>query len=481
MIKKLKTRQRFDTVTNDKRGGRRQIGRYVYLGILAGILITVANALIGPMLFMQSDGLVLLDKQVIASEFPARIEKVHVVSGQFVRKGTPLVTLMSHDVMDSIAKLSARRAELSTRQAKIKARLNAVGALQPLAEQRLKQTAEFVEKLNRLSKRQLTTATRHAATMRDYYEAQREQAQLQSEAVSLKDELATLAKSAAELDKALADYRQSYNDGHIVAAQPGVVGADVPSPGEVVTAGKPILEIMVGLPYVLAYLPTGRLYEVSDGEEIIISDGIRSVVGHIERLKVVADALPNEFQQTFKPKERQQLMRVSFDDPPPFPFLSRVYVTKGSGPRQFVNRIKSAFLNKPSVEQLSSHMQLFAAYSTRVKDDDIVTGSIPGKQQDGAERKGVADRFGNPGPKGAIKGAHGVNRAEKTNRRQVICFPVPAKGGVPDFSAYLKNGGAGLPAMPLLQEMPKALPPLKAMPKALTMPEEMPEALPLPK
>jgi hypothetical protein len=82
--------------------------------------------------------------------------------------------------------------------------------------------------------------------------------------------------------------------------------------GAVVRAGEPLIEIY-GLPnYVLAYLPTGGLYTVAAGDPVEISTGLRTMPGTIVRIEPFAAALPREFQRSFIPVERQQVIRIEF-------------------------------------------------------------------------------------------------------------------------------------------------------------------------
>jgi hypothetical protein len=65
--------------------------------------------------------------------------------------------------------------------------------------------------------------------------------------------------------------------------------------------------------YILAYLPDMYLFAVSPGDKVEVSGGTgsRSSVGTVEAILTVADALPPEFQNTFRPRDRSRLIRIS--------------------------------------------------------------------------------------------------------------------------------------------------------------------------
>jgi hypothetical protein len=71
---------------------------------------------------------------------------------------------------------------------------------------------------------------------------------------------------------------------------------------------------------VLAYVPTGVLYDVEIGDEVQIKTGLQTTRGKISRIEPSAAALPREFQRAFTPVETQQVIRVEFasgEVPPP--------------------------------------------------------------------------------------------------------------------------------------------------------------------
>ena len=121
--------------------------------------------------------------------------------------------------------------------------------------------------------------------------------------------------------------RAHYADGHVASPFDGAVGAKIPSVGDVYRPGETILSIYSGEPHVLAYLPSRYLFSIEPGMRVKVTSGRQSAVGTVAKILPVTDALPREFQNTFKPRDRSQLARITFAEAPPFPLHEKVEVT----------------------------------------------------------------------------------------------------------------------------------------------------------
>lgn len=110
---------------------------------------------------------------------------------------------------------------------------------------------------------------------------------------------------------ALAQLDNFYDSGRVRAPVGGVIGAKVPAPGEVVRFGDVLFDIYGNQSQVLAYLPQMYLFNIGPGQKVEISGGRTSAVGVISAVLPVADALPPEFQNTFRPRDRGQLVRIA--------------------------------------------------------------------------------------------------------------------------------------------------------------------------
>jgi multidrug efflux pump subunit AcrA (membrane-fusion protein) len=184
--------------------------------------------------------------------------------------------------------------------------------------------------------RLLASAPRQAEAQREAYEAQREVASLKAELTALADERDGLARSAGEVDAAIRQVQATYNNGNVVAQVAGIVGAKTPNPGQIVKSGEAMLDIYKGETFVLAYMPTGRLYSVEANDSVRVTDGQHARDGRILRIENVTDALPPEFQVNFRATDRQQLFRVVFDEPPPFAIQAKVRLSSSWSPQGVV-------------------------------------------------------------------------------------------------------------------------------------------------
>ena len=328
MLRRLKKHPRPDRLKNQKRAtSGNDVGRYVYLGLLGLLVMAIVNFLYGDMVLLRADGIVLRNKTSIAATYIARIDAIEVKVGQSVKKGAPLLRLQSTQMLERLADLSARRARLVTDTAKFHIRAETVDKLLPLATRREKETAKVLAQFDELSKKKLVTTVRHDQALRSRFEAHESLIKLSTENKTLQGELKALDAAKSDATAALARLRAVYADGNVTAPYDGAVGASIPSVGDVYRPGETILAIYSGRPYVLAYLPNRYLFSIEPGERVKVTSGRQSAVGKIAKILPVTDALPREFQNTFKPQDRSQLARISFEEVPSFPLHEKVEVT----------------------------------------------------------------------------------------------------------------------------------------------------------
>jgi multidrug resistance efflux pump len=324
-------RARVPSNAGQERGVTRRFGRAVYLILTVFFFMYLASTFAGPILSLQSDGIVTSDRFIVGAAYTAEIVAVDVRQGQNVVKGQRLLTLESFDIINSIAQLIQNLASLRAREQQLVGRMETAGTLLPIAAKRLQEATDTSRAVDRADASGAATFTFRSAVMREAYEAEREKASLSAEIDAVQNELRGIRNSISELESVLNRTRQSYSDGHVAARSSGIVGTKVPFPGQVVRAGDALLEVMTGSSYVLSYLPSGRLYEVAPGERVIITDGVRIVEGRIERIDAVADDLPPEFRSAFGKLERRQVMRISIREHPAFPYLSLVRAVRPWG------------------------------------------------------------------------------------------------------------------------------------------------------
>jgi pyruvate/2-oxoglutarate dehydrogenase complex dihydrolipoamide acyltransferase (E2) component len=110
----------------------------------------------------------------------------------------------------------------------------------------------------------------------------------------------------------LADLRGAFDGGALYAPFAGLVTDVMVLPGAVVTPGEPVARVAKQGRYVLAYRATGTLYDVSVGEVVEVSDGVARYPATVAAVLPLTAQLPEEFRQTFRPAEREQVLRIDF-------------------------------------------------------------------------------------------------------------------------------------------------------------------------
>lgn len=341
MVRALRKRPRPDTLASQKRKASNGAGRTVYLVLLALFALAVLDYLFGDFLLLRADGLVLRDRTLIAATYVARVEEVAVREGRQVRQGEVLLRLRSGEMLERLADLSTRRAQLSVSALDFAVRAANVAQLLPLARKRDHEAGKMVAKYDALSGTGLGVALNYDGALRASFDARQDQVRLTAQGEALEQELETLRAARRDVEVAFANLRQYYADGVVAAPASGAVGAEVPSVGDVYRAGEPMLSIYSGEPHVLVFLPRRYLFPIEVGQVVEVSDGRLATLGVIAEILPVTDTLPQEFQNTFKPADRSQLAEIRFAAPPPFPLHQKVEITRG------VARIVAELLRGP--------------------------------------------------------------------------------------------------------------------------------------
>ena len=322
----LKKRPRADTIANQERKGRGRSGRHIYFALLAIFAIATTNYVWGDLVMMRGGGLVLRDKTVIAATFVARVAQVDVTEGQTVSKGDALMRIESTEVLERLADLSIRQAELAQQAATFRLRSEVASQLLPLAARRETETGKVLVRFDAMSDRGLLTSTRYEEALRANFDARQDRVKLATETETLAAQISALEDARSDAARAVADLMSHYAGGVIQAPAGGTVGARVPSLGSVFRAGDPILSVYSGEAYVLTYLPRRYLLPIETGMEVTVSSGRHTSDGVITDILPVSDALPREFQNTFKPRDRNQMARIRLADPDIFPVYEKVEI-----------------------------------------------------------------------------------------------------------------------------------------------------------
>lgn len=325
-MRALRKRPRPDTLKTQQRKMTNSLGRLVYLVLVVGLAAGLANFLFGDMVFLRADGLVISNKASVAATYVAHVESVEVEVGETVKKGDILLRLRSTEMLERFADLSANRARLAARIVEFKVRAETSRRLMPLARKRKDETGRVLNVFDNLSNKKLLTTARYDQALLARIEAQQDYVRLSTESSALDDELEAIETAQADADTALADLRAHYGDGIVRAPTDGSVGADIPSPGDVYRTGDVIMSIYSGQPHVLAYLPRRYLFPIEPGMRVIVSNGRLSAEGEIEQILPLTKAAPKEFQNSFRPTDRNQLARIRLVGAAAFPMHEKVSI-----------------------------------------------------------------------------------------------------------------------------------------------------------
>lgn len=328
MLKTLRKRPRTDNLVSQKRMATNRMGRRVYLGLLVVFAAAVINYLFGDFVILRADGLVLRERSVIAATTISRVEAVEVTEGQHVGQGEELLRVQSTELLERLAELSTRRAQLAAAAVDFAIRSEQVKQLLPLAQKRDEAALRVLSQFDRLASSGFARAASYDDALAASFSARQDRIKLATESEALQEEMAALDAAREDADRALADLQSHYAKGIVRAPAAGQVGASVPAPGDVYRPGEQMLAVYWGPPFVLAYLPRRYLFPIRKGMKVFVSDGRNRAPGWIDEILAVTDALPKEFQNAFKPQDRNQLAKIRFASPPSFPLHQKVEITR---------------------------------------------------------------------------------------------------------------------------------------------------------
>ncbi len=294
------------------RAHRLTVIRWIYIASVLALAGWLFNLFFSGMFYLQSEGLVLGEPGVVAAEFTVTVRDLTVHQGEVVVKGQTAAVVSSQNVAEAIARLTADLATRQARRGELNIRSKVVDSLLALAQNRQKIATGARQTLETaLSNGHLALNQRTAAIDMEYRSYQDLEA-LKAEKSVVEGELGTLSAALSEAGSAIADLRMLYDEGRLRVPIDGVISRIVANKGSVVRAGDPIVELFGMQRFILAYVPTGTLYDVAVGEVVKIKTGFYSSYGTVSRVEPLAAALPREFQRAFTPVETQQVIRVEF-------------------------------------------------------------------------------------------------------------------------------------------------------------------------
>ena len=309
-MKMIRAQQRFDTLRAREQPDPIRWGRRVYSAICIALLLLVLDYAAGDTLILRAHGLIVNDRYVVAATYPGKIATVRVSEGERVTAGDVLVEFESLDILKDIATLSTQNAELATREAQLRIRAAVARDLVPLAERHARESTNATGLIDRMAGRGLINLQRMDQALSSEYATSARLAELRSEISVLDIQLPQVRAALQRAATALRQLESTYNRGIIRAPREALVGSRVPVPGQVVKFGDELLQLHGKESVVLAYLPETYLFGLAPGDKVGVDGGSAGVTGTVDAILPVTDALPPEFQNMFRPRDRSRLLRV---------------------------------------------------------------------------------------------------------------------------------------------------------------------------
>ncbi|AFL74936.1 HlyD family secretion protein [Thiocystis violascens] len=320
-MQRIRPKIRVDQLRSEARPVKRgAVGRYVYLALLLFFVFYLIDIVTEGLFFLEGEGMIVRDAQVIAAERVATVTELSVKLGDEVTEGQRLARLRSQDALETLVRLTADLTQAEFSLTEMRIRSKALNGLIDEARIRVSWNENARRELSRADKEGLLIRHQGAQMVDDTYQSISELRQLEIERDTIAAELPSLETRVMSARQVLDALTGVYNDGYVHAPAKGTVGALEVELGSVVKVGDQVLRIHEGSAYVLAYLPTGSFHRVREGESVTLRDGIWVATGRVERILPLATVLPPEFKRAFEAVRTQQIVRIALSgatEPPP--------------------------------------------------------------------------------------------------------------------------------------------------------------------
>lgn len=245
-----------------------------------------------------------------------------------VEAGQKIVVVESASVSRTLAELAVEKARLDTRIGAIEARQAAIGMLLPSAEANARQAQDYLDKVSGASRRGLAVDKALTDTSSAAFAAAEKHQSLRAEQVSLEGELAAYRDALNQVSGTYDSLQQAYAGGALYAPVGGQVGSKVMSVGAVLGPGNnDIATIYTGPSFILAYLPDSYLFDLKVGQRVNVRSSAQAIVGVVEDLLPMTDAMPPEFQIPGDTRQRGQLFKISIPESAAMPLDQKVKIS----------------------------------------------------------------------------------------------------------------------------------------------------------
>lgn len=326
-MRRFRVRKAADGIANEPRRRAGRLARWIYVGALAVGALWFADFLGGKYLHRNTEGMVVSSAATVATEFSGTVQAVWVKEGEALRAGDIVATLSSFQVAESLARLNADIASKRTRLAELRIRAGTLAAMLGSARERAEIAVANRAEFEKLVGRGLLPIDRRVTAVEAEFRAKQDAKTLAAEYDATTEELTVLTPVIGHAERALARLSELYADGVLRMPIDGHIGKVHVVPGTVVKPGDPVVDVYGRDHYVLAYVTAGGMYEIAPGDAVTISWGVRSTQGYVAKVEPVAMALPVEFQRTFNPVERGQIVRIAFSEEETPPLFAKLHLS----------------------------------------------------------------------------------------------------------------------------------------------------------
>jgi HlyD family secretion protein len=281
---------------------RRAAIRWTYLLGLLSFLAWLGNSFAGGYIYPRGEGMVIGEPAVVAAEFTATIREVLAKEGQVVSKGEVVLNITSQYMAESRARLTAESVQRSAKLAEMQIRNEIINATLASAETREEAASQGQDRLDSLYQKGYLPAITRTVAAEQAYRGKQDAESLRAEQRALSAQIRQLSAASEQANLALSDSLSLFNTGQMCAPIKGTISVVLVSPGAVIRAGDPMLEIVGEHRFVIAWFPVGRLfasqgYDLAVGRSVSVDPGNGSMPGRISKISTVAGALPREFQK----------------------------------------------------------------------------------------------------------------------------------------------------------------------------------------
>ncbi len=296
---------------------------------LGGIGAAAWYIVSGDAVMLSADAIVTRQRVAVAAPWrDAWVREVSVRPGDRVEAGQKIATVESATISRSLAELAAEKARIGGRVAQLEGRRTVVTTLLPLAQSSAAEAQAFLGKVQNAGANGLAVSKTLVDIMAASVQASERSLSLKAEQVSLEIEMKANQKAFDQVSAAYDDLERTYGNGVLHAPVSGYVGASVAMVGEVLSGGGDrIASIYTGPSFVLAYIPESYLFDVTEGQKVAVKARGQTIVGDVEKVLPVTEALPPEFQLPNRVRGRGQLVRIALLDKADFAIDQKARVT----------------------------------------------------------------------------------------------------------------------------------------------------------